>query len=215
MKNIIIVIITLSLGSQLFGCNSETTSPANEKLFTIEGIINSNVSLSGDELQMDAIYDLYRSSIYLYVFDSSTIGVDNKFRLNISSPPSYLMGKMNLSNTTSSDTSAKFYVQDHFNVYKNENYLGGVSCTEKPSDSLGNTSSNYWVTFIYSTKNVSITGYDSIYSPLAITKYKYNLFLNSGWNQVVHNISHPDSLSSIINVSVDNIFKGNWFYQKY
>lgn len=203
------------IASQLYSCKSESISSSGEGIFIIEGKINSDLSLSGTDLKMEIKYQLDCNNNYFnYVFDSTIIRSDGEFQLNIFPPPSNLHYKINYSNSSISDTSARIFVGGLFNVYKNGKPYGFITCREKLPDSLGNDIGNYGVGYIYSTKNVLIIAYDTIYGVPSTLLYNRNMSLHSGWNQVVYYSTQSNSLFRNINVVVDNSFKGNWFFQK-
>jgi hypothetical protein len=173
---------------------------------------------SGTTMDMDRIYrytaDWQIDSII--VISSCSIDSDGTFRLPMRRPPDVLVKPFNGLSVRFfiSDSSAAFYPQTSFSVYRGNLRVGSAYCSEKSIDEdtyLG----NYLVQFWYSTAKVYVSGQDTVWYTHGFGTTSYSLSFQPGWNQLIWQCSINTDTLKRYSVTVDSTFKGNWHFTKW
>ncbi|MCX6137363.1 MAG: hypothetical protein NTV54_07720 [Ignavibacteriales bacterium] len=197
MMRIVVMALMTAFIVMIYGCKSDSVSPANHGMYAIFGKLKPDTIFAGGRLSMRTWYYPSEFTALQYVFTETTIDSTGEFHLIIPPAPDYVLTKRPFRYFRVSDTLARFYLHNSFYVDKWGKTVCQIFCAEKDRWAPGSPGS-YCIKYLYSSRYTSIGGEDSSISPTEIIRYTYHIMVKPGWNQIVFKVTYPDSVTSDI-----------------
>lgn len=217
MKNIVILLSIIIYLLNNYGCDSNPSSSRYGITFLqLTGNLQPSHSIVGGKITMRDSKNNQK-----YVFAESAIDSEGYFKLIVPPPPEYLFNSKIYDYTSTygtnerhySDTTGKYFQYSYFQVQSKDTVITYASCW---GDSLGNGNYNNFIEFIYSSKNVSLTGKDSMFSTNLSIVINIRLSLSIGWNKVVHTYLREENKTKYYEYNnIDNSINGYWIHQRF
>ena len=216
MRTFFKVVLFLTVSFWLGACKDDSDNDKETSVSTLSGKISGPLLAGADSvfLYTNNVQDKY------VVFSKCPVESDGSFSLKMPAPAyigSFDSDLMNNQDMTISDRTAK--TQEAVLGYKNDKAVHSLykqNFTRYLQDTIGNA----FVIYVYSDRNFTITGTQTITETdlniLFTTKIIYNLHFKKGWNELcfkVDNITITDTAYTIEESLTNDIPSGlTWQY---